>query len=941
MVLYKKIIALVLFAVIVFPVTGVSAASTDCFSTEWPHERSDLKADPGIVFGRLENGFRYVLKKNSEPRDRVAMSLDIQAGSLQERDEQRGIAHFLEHMLFNGSTHFKPGELVEYFQSIGMSFGGDTNAHTGYDETVYDIILPEGTVENIEKGLLVFSDYARGALLLQSEIDRERGVILSEKRSRDSAGYRAHVKETEFSMKGTLIPDRMPIGTVETLNRADHALMKDFYDAWYRPENMILVMVGDFDPQRVEPLIKKRFVQLTASGEKPDCPDIGLLQQRETEFFYHHDAEMGITEVSVETLWNVEPQDDSLAFEQKELTAYVANKILQYRLDELARKSGTPFTSATVYSGIFLGRIRYSEIGAKCDPDKWRQSLVLIENSLRQALGFGFTETEFQRVKKELIAELDQAVLTAGSRNSKALAASLIRAINSNRVPQSPQQERDLFAPVLEKMSLADVNKRFRELWAQQSRLVKVTGNAVIADEEALEAIESVYRSAAAEKLLAYEEEKEVDFPYLQLSGENKVVSREVFPEIDASRVVFDSGLIVNLKKTGFEENEIKVAVDFGTGKAGEPVPGLALLAEAVVGQSGTGILSKNDLDRILSGSSVEVGFRVNPASFSWQGKALTKDAELLFQVLQSLLADPGVDADAYTVSMDRFRQLYEGMSKDVRGAMKLHGDSFLAGGNPFFGLPPQSDFMKLQIDQLRSWYLPAAEKSALEISLVGDFDEEEVLQLLKKYMAVLSPRVPTPVETGEVSFPEGRSLALKVSSSIDKGMLVLAWKTDDFWDIHRTRGLHLVAEIFSDKLRRLVREKLGATYSPQVYNQSSRTYKGYGVLQAILIVDPTQLETLKAEVLNLAGEMWQGKITEEELLRAKGPMLTSLKDMVRSNGYWLGSVLSLSSRYPQQLQWPQSILDAFENYSLDEIKYLARTYLAPGREAVITVAPE
>ncbi len=941
MVLYKKQVAAVLVIIVSLMAVSLCAATDECLTTVWPHEKSDLKVDPSIIFGRLDNGFRYVLKKNSEPRDRVAMSLNIQAGSLHESDEQRGIAHFLEHMLFNGSTHFKPGELVKFFQSIGMSFGGDTNAHTGYDETVYDIILPEGTVEQIEKGLLVFSDYARGALLLQSEIDRERGVILAEKRSRDSARYRAHVKETEFSMKGTLIPERMPIGTVETLNGADHNLMKDFYDAWYRPDNMILVVVGDFDPKHVEPLIRKRFALLTAAGDKPDCPEIGQLQEMKRDFFYHHEAEMGLTEVSIESLWNVEPQDDSLAFKTQELTGYVANKIIKYRLDEMARKGDTPFTSANIYSGIFLNRIRYSEIGAKCDADKWQESLALIENSLRQALEFGFTEAELERVKKELLSELDQAVLTAGSRNSKSLASTITRAINSNRVIQSPQQERELIAPLLEKMRVAEVHDRFQKNWSHESRLVKVNGTAVIAGEKPLAAIESVYREAGKTQITAYEEEKSVDFPYLQLKGEHDVVSREQFPEINASRFVFANGLILNLKKTTYEENEIRVSVNFGAGKAAEPTPGLALLTEVVVGQSGTGILSKSVLDRIVSASSVEIGFRINPTSFSWQGRALTKDGELLFQILQSLLADPGIDPDAYQVSMDRFKQAYDGMGADVRGAMKLYGDSFLAGGNPFFGMPPQSSLMQLQLDQVRSWYLPAAEKSGLEVSLVGDFDEETVLRLVKNYFSVLSPREVVTSEMKEVLFPAGQSLALTVPSSIDKAMLVVAWQTDDFWDIQRTRGLHLLAEIFSDKLRRLVREKLGATYSPQVYNLSSKTYKGYGVMQAILIVDPAQVELLRKEVLDLAREIGQGEITLEELERAKGPMITSLRDMVRSNRYWLESVLSLSSRYPQQLEWPQTILSGFQNYSIEDIEVLAKSYLKPGKEAVITVVPE
>jgi zinc protease len=941
MVLYKRIVTAVLICV--FSLTGffLSSSSAECFSTVWPHEKSDLRPDPSLVFGRLENGFRYILKKNSEPRDRVAMSLIIQAGSLNENSDQRGIAHFLEHMLFNGSTHFQPGELVKYFQSIGMNFGGDTNAHTGYDETVYDIILPQGNQDDIEKCLLVFSDYARGALLLQSEIDRERGVILAEKRSRDSAGYRAHVKETEFSMQGTIIPERMPIGIIETLMKADRSLMKRFYDDWYRPDNMVLVMVGDFDPKEIQPLVEKRFAGLTGSGDKPSCPDFGRLQHDNSDFFYHHEFEMGHTETSIETLWNVEPEDDSFALEVKELTGYVASKIVQHRLDELARESDTPFTSASIYSGTFLKQISYAEIGAKCDADNWKESLVAIENSLRQALEFGFTEAELQRVKKELLAELDSAVLTANSRNSKRLASSIIRAINTNRVIQSPEQEKELLSPVLIQMRLADVEKRFTEIWSHPTRLVKVTGNAVISEKDPLAVMKSLYGAAAEKKVTAYRGEALKNFPYLHLKDKQPVVSQEQFSDIGAKRFVFANGVVLNLKRTTFEENEIQVSADFGLGKSSEPTPGLSLLTESVVGQTGTATLSKSSLDRIMSGSSVEIGFRVHPASFSWEGKSLNKDMELLFQVLQSVLADPGVDADAFQVSMDRFKQYYEAVTADVRGVMKLQGESFLAGGNHSFGLPSWDAFSQLDREQVQNWFLPAAGNGALEISLVGDFDEQEVLALAEKYFSVLPFRTDNSMKDVTVSFPQGKSLALIVPSSIDKGMLVVAWKTDDFWDIKQTRGLHLLAEIFSDKMRRVIRERLGASYSPKVYNVSSKIYKGYGVMHAVLIVDPGQIAMLKKEVLSIAEELWQGKISEAELERAKGPMLTSLKDMVRTNRYWLKSVLALSARYPQQLQWPTTILSGFSSFSLKEIKALGGKYLNPEDTAIISIVPE
>jgi zinc protease len=930
---------MILWVCFFFPLSSYG----DCLSTVWPHDKSDLSPDSSVIYGRLDNGFRYVLKKNGEPENRVAMSLDIQAGSLHEDDDQRGIAHFLEHMLFNGSTHFPPGELVEYFQSIGMSFGGDTNAHTGFDETVYDIILPEGKKEDIEKGLLVFADYARGALLLQSEIDRERGVILAEKRARDSAAYRAHIKELKFSMRGTRVPERIIIGTLETLNKADHTILKRYYDAWYRPDNMVLVMVGDFEPAMVQPLIEKQFGPLRAAGKASACPDLGrMLETEQTQFFYHQESEMGFTETGIESHWNVEPQNDSIALQTEELRKYLGSKIVQHRLDELSKKSDTPFTSAKIYSGVFLDRFGYGEISTKSEPDKWQQSLTLMENTLRQALQHGFTEEEVQRVKNELLSDLETAVLTQKSRNSKRLTSSIIRSLNENRVFLSPEQERKLYTPLIKNMSVADLEKTFRAIWSHKSRIVKVNGRSVISGDEPLKGIASIYEAASGIQVQPYKDTATIKFPYLQLEGVSgkAVASEESFSDISSRRIVFANGVVVNLKKTDFQENEIQIAADFGLGKSGAPVPGLPLLADAVIDQSGTGRLSAEELDKIMSGTSVDLTFRVGQSAFQWKVKSLNKDVELSFQVLQSLLADPGVDPEAYKVSMVRLKQHYDAMTVDVRGAMQLAGNRFLASGNPFVGIPPWSEFSQLGIGQLEKWYIPAAKNGALEISLVGDFDEKEILYLAEKYFSVLPDRKAKEGNKKTLLFPAGKNKELQVPSVIDKAMLVVAWKTDDFWNIQRTRSLHLLAEVFTDKLRKEVREKLGATYSPQVYNASSRIYDGYGVIQAVLIIDPAQIEMLEKVVLNIADELYQGNISEKELENAKGPMLTSLKDMVRTNPYWLSSVLGLSSRYPQQLQWPLTILSGFSGFTVNDIRALGKQYLQSGSAAVVTVVP-
>lgn len=913
-----------------------------CHSSEtWPHAQSDLPPDPALIFGRLDNGFRYVLMKNQEPKGRVAIYLSVQAGSLVETDEQRGIAHFLEHMVFNGSTHFPPGALIDYFQSIGMSFGGDTNAHTGFDETVYHLLLPGSSQAELDKGLLVMADYARGALLLDAEIDRERGVILSEKRARDSVEYRTHEASLAFTMRGSRIPSRMPIGVLETLQKADHALMKSYYDAWYRPEKMILVLVGDIEQALVEPLIKDRFTSMRGEVVMPVCPHWGEVSHAGTDFFYHHEPEMGFTEVSIETIWNESEKPDTLASQTLEIQKEAAGRILKHRLTRLLEKKDNPFTESAAHSGIFLGRIGYGTISARTDPGKWQSALAVIEQELRQALEFGFTGPEIKRVQKEMLAGLDAAVLTSVTRDSQKLAAQIVRNLNGNKVVMSPQQEKAIFAPVIEKMKAEELHAALQGIWNHKARLIQVVGNTALSGNDPRLQIEEAYKQAVAQKVDRPVVGAELVFPYLQLAADPSPAQEQPLSEVEGERIRFANGVVVNFKQTRFKENEVQVVAHFGYGKQTEPIPGLALLAERVVNESGTGKLSKSDLERVLAGSTIKLDFKVGESSFIWKGSAVGKDLELLLQLLQARLVDPAVREDAYILAMQGFKQMYEQMNSDVNGVMQLSGESFLAGGHTAFGLPIWSEFAMLKPDQIRTWMDSALLSGGLEVSLVGDFDLNRVRELARMYLAPLPQREQGKAAVEKIHFPAGQTLRLTAPSSIDKAMLVVAWPTADFWNIERTRGLYLLTEVFADRLRKVIREKLGATYSPQVMNQPSRTYPEYGVLRAQLIVDPAQIEAVRKEVALVAADLWKTGVTAEELVRARLPVLTSLKDMVRSNGYWLNSVLSLSSRHPQQLQWPATILSGFESITGDQVSALAREYLDPAKAASVMVVPE
>jgi len=916
--------------------------NTSCISQGWPQDNSDLKPDPGVFFSVLDNGFRYVIMENHEPEDRVGLYLNVQAGSLEETDEQRGLAHFLEHMLFNGTTHYPPDTLVKYFQSIGMRFGADTNAHTSFHETVYNILLPDGGRKHLDEGLLVMADYGRGALLLETEVDRERGIILAEKRARDSAGYRLYEKKTRFLYNGTRIPERLPIGTEEVITKADSALLRQYYDSWYRPENMVLVVVGDVDVDMVRELINKHFNHFENPAFRPQCYDLGQLKEKGTQMLSLHEPELGHTEVSIGTRWNEKATGDSVAKQTSELKNYVAASLFNNRLQKLLNQPNSPLTKAQTYSGIFLQKVGYSTISAHTEAEKWQEGLELINFTLRQALELGFSEIELARVKKDIRADLEKQVKTAAGRNSRNLAGQIINKLNNNEVFLSPEQELALYGPVLEILKLEEVNRVFRTLWEPDNRLVVVAGTADIKGGPNKEdVVRGVFLDSEEKKLTEWKNGEEKIFPYLPVPTQSAVMAENIYlTDIDSRRIHFANGTVLNIKKTDFQPHEVLVSVHFGQGRLSQPQPGLGMLAESVVRESGIGRLTRNELKEALAGSSVNASFRVGQESFSISGKGLSSELELLMQLIQTRLLDPAFREDACRLSMDRFSQMYEQMESSVEGMLKLKGERFLAGGNPNYGLPPRDLFERLNLDQIVKWLSPVFRKAQLEITIVGDIDPEMATELTGRYFGDLDRDASENNMQEQVNFPAGEVLMASVKSGIDKAVVVIAWQTDDFWDIARTRRLNMLSTVFDDRLRVEIREKLGAVYSPVVYNQSSRIVPGYGVLRTILTVDPQQVQLVMKKVREVGSSLAVSGITEDEMKRALEPTLTSIKDMMRTNRYWLQSVLSLSSRHPEQLQWPLSIQTDFASITAEEVAELAARYLLPDTSAGIVFRP-
>lgn len=920
----------------------------DNSQTAWPHLDSDLNPSPEIVFGQLENGIRYVLKENETPEERVSMHLHVQVGSYHEAPHERGIAHFLEHMLFMGSENFEPGELVKFFQRIGMKFGPDVNARTGFFHTIYDIDLPKSDPASISEGLLVLRDYAAGGLIPEEEVNRERPVILSEKRTRDSPAYRTFKETLAFEMPDTRIIERFPIGTREVIKGADRNLIKTFYDTWYRPENLIVVMVGDIDIPTAEMNIQKRFSDIATRTPEPEKPEFGHFTHNGLKPFYHHETENGSTRVAIEVLTRKDQPEDSFDHRKNQLLEQMANQIVNHRLDTILNQPDSPFTSAAISSGYYLRYVRAAEISAECAPEQWEESLGVLESNLRKALAHGFTQSEVNRVKKEVTAQLEQAAKAAPTRENKNITGQFLNDLNQNRVLLLADKRQGLFQPVVDSVTVDQLNNAFKETWSPDHRLVLVTGNADLAtgEQSPEKRIISVYGKSSAQAVEAPAKIAVVPFPYLEKPDKpGTIKSKEHIEDLGITRVLFENGVTLFVKKTDFRSNEVLAALRFGNGRQSEPRhnEGLAEISQRVVNLSGLGAMDIDQLRVALAGTNAQVSFSVEENAFSFSGQAVSNETSLLLDLLYAHIKDPAYRQSAYSMAVRQYERQHESLSHAIEGGLQLKGLRFLAGGDTRFGLPDFETLASNELSDIETWVEREKKTTGMELSVVGDIDPDTVITLAAELFGSLSPgsaNTPDQEYDRKPVFPEKGRLKHEVPTRMDRALLVVTYPTTDIYDIEDSRRLSILSDIFSDRMRIRIRDELGATYSQGSHNLPSRAYQGYGLFITHAGIAPNIADKIEGEIKKIANDLKNNGVSKDELERAVKPMLAGITDQLRTNNYWLNTVLRGAARHPAQLDWSRTIFMDYASMKIKDINETAAKYLENDIAATMVFYP-
>jgi len=905
-----------------------------------------MEPDPAVKWGVLENGLRYGIMPHSEPPGRASLRLLVEAGSLMEKETERGIAHYLEHMAFNGSEHFPPGELVKLFQELGMAFGPDTNAHTWWTETVYKFELPDVKQKTMRRALLGLRDYADGLLFLPEEVDRERGIILSEKRDADTPSYRAALDSYRNLMPYTKVFDRFPLGAEETVRAFDAEDFHAFYDRWYTPDRLAVIAVGDFDVAEVEGLIGEYFSTIPPNAHPLPEPDVGAIIPRGYSFSNYFDPELPNMEISLATVQPVKETRDTMARRGKELALDAAAAMLNRRLAILSRDPDAPFTSAVAYAWEFFDYAAITGVQADAKSGQWAESLTVIENELRRSLEYGFQPTELAIFIANERNDLETAVAQADSRKSRDISQELSNALSFNEVPLSPAQERDLYARMLDALTPEMAWQAWKARFPEGERLVRLEGNEEV--ESPYLTLKTTYEEAASAVVDPPAEEAETVFAYTDFGAPGEILNKEAIKGLDATSVTFANGLVLHHKKTDFERGKVRVAVSFGGGTQTMPPdqPGLSNFAQFAYTLGGLEAHSVDEIKDLFAGKTVNANFSVDDDQFVLSGTTTPGDLLSQMQLLAAYLQHPGYRPEAEVQLRGLFPQLYQQLNHTVNGVTQAKVEKFLAGGDPRFGWPAEAVLLERNLAEVQAWLAAPRKSAPRELAVVGDIALEDVIEAVEVTFAALPP-TPSPKADKDwdalekLSLPPmGQQAVFSYSTQIPKGRVLVYWPTVDQRDIQMTRRLSVLASVMDERLRVKVREAIGEAYSPFAYHRSQDVYDGFGFVVAIVNTDPGQSQMIADLLVEIGQELADEGLPEEEFKRVKRPLVASLEEQQRSNPYWLNTVLAGSRGEPYRLDWSRTLFTDYPAITRQEVEALAREYLGSDRAIPVIIAP-
>jgi len=911
---------------------------------EWPQARSDLKADPAIRFGSLSNGMRYAIMRNATPPGQASLRLYFDAGSLMETDAQQGLAHFLEHMAFNGSKAVPDrGEMVKILQRHGLAFGPDTNAQTRQDATVYKLDLPSADENTVDDALMLLRETGGNLSLRQEDIDKERGVILSEERLRDTPNYRVGKARLAFLMAGQLPPRRLPIGLVPVIQNASRDQIEDFYRKFYRPERATLIAVGDFDPAAMEAKIKARFADWTGQGPPGRDPDLGRIQKRNAD--YKVAVEPG-GPTALELAWVTAPDlsADTAAKRRRQWIERLGMAVLNRRLGSLARGVAPPFIAAGAFRADQLRAAKVTGLVVTAQPDHWKEALAAAETEVRRVAKFGVRPDELAREITELQASLQLAADGAATRRTPAVAEDIASTLDDDEVETSPADDLALFKAVAKDLTAQTVSQALKAAFEGEGPLVFLSSPSPVDGGE--QALRVAFQTAQSGPLEAPGALQVADWPYSDFGTPGKVAERKEVPDLDTVQVRFQNGVRLTVKPTKFRQDQVLVRVRIGDGLKGLPADRQSMVwAGSAFAEGGLEKISADDAERALAGQVYGVNLACEDDAFALSGETRTSDLSTQMEVLAAYVTEPGWRPEAFQRIKAYGGVLESQYQATDSGVLGRDLQGMIHGGDRRWTFPAKAEIAAASLEGLKGQLGPALAKGAIEVTVVGDVTVDKAIAAVAETFGALPERPApeseaTPAPPPSFPAPAAEPVSLSHDGRADQAIGFIAWPTADFFaDPQGARVNIILADVLQLRLIDVLRLQEGVTYSPSARASASLVWPRWGYVSAQVEAPPARLEGFFADVGAIAADLRTREISDDELQRAKKPRIEGLEKAVATNEYWLAG-LSGAQADPRRLDILRSAEAALERVSAADVRKAAGTYLKPETAWRLVVKP-
>ena len=916
----------------------VGAAST-------PPADQVLPTDPALTTGTLANGLTYIVRPHKNPEGRVSVWLHVGTGSLNETESTRGLAHYLEHMAFNGSTNFPPGSVVPFFQSLGLNFGRDQNAFTSFDQTVYQLALPDTKPETLEKAMLFMADVAMRLTLPATEIDNERQIILEELRSRSGVRQRVQDYLYERMAPESTVGRRLPIGSEATIKAVGPGDFRDYYSRWYVPSNMTVIVVGDVDATVAVDAIRKQFDGATAAP-RPVPREAGVQATKGTRAIVVTDPELTRAGVSIMRVEPPRAPTVTVGQKRSELVDYMGSWMFNRRMSQELAVGAVAFLDASASSHQWFKALHVTSVDASGKPETWPAMLTDLGTALQRARLHGFTTQDLEEARAAILAQAEDAAQREATRPAPAV----LRQINSKVARREPivsaSQNLALLKQLLPGLTADEVSKRFTALFDPTDAIfvIELPSGSAVPTEAALIAAgraavdvkpEKPAEIARATSLLA------------AVPRAGTIVDRQEHTASGVTSIRLDNGVRAHHRFMDQRKNEATVAITLAGGTIQEDgsTRGITEAASQAWERPATSVLSSPQIESLLTGKKVRVRSEVGPDTLTLTVSGNPQDLETGLQLAYLLLTDPVIEGAALGQWKEKEIQAIAARQREPWGVLEESMAAALYPRDAARLHPLTADQVRaLSREAAQTWLRKVIASAPIEVAVVGDIERDRALSLVTTYLGSLPARDvisdKTLRELRTIARPQGPiSVKRTVDAAAPQAAVLEGFFGADIQNIRDVRLLAAAARVLSSRMYKTIREEKQLVYSIGAGSRPAFEYPGFGLFAAQAPADPSKTDALTAAVEEMYVAFAKTGPTEDEMTVARKQLVNTVDQTLKNPEFWVARLSTLDYRGADLGELVQG-KQHYEQMTPSDVRSAFARYFAPTSQLRFVVVP-